>query len=135
MEINFWSVLVAAVVAFVISAVWYSPILFGKEWMALAGCDEKDIAEAKSKGVTKYYIIQLIMTLISFCVLGFAMNVAGIQGTSDGAFVGIIAWLGFSVPLYVGNYMWDRRPAKLVLINAVCGLLTMVIGGAIIGAW
>ncbi len=135
MDINIWSVIIAAVVAFLISAIWYSPILFGTEWMALSGCTDKDVSNAKSKGVITFYIVQFIVTLVMFIVLGFAMNFAGVDTTSDGAIIGILAWLGFIFPGHVGALMWERRPVKLVLINTVCSLLTLVVGGAIIGAW
>jgi hypothetical protein len=135
MDINIWSVIVATVVAFIIGAIWYSPVLFGKEWMALSGCTDKDMNDAKKKGVFKFYIIQLITTLVTFVVLGFAMSFAGVDTTSDGALIGIIAWLGFILPGHIGSLMWERRPVKLVLINTVCSLLTLVVGGAIIGAW
>jgi uncharacterized membrane protein len=135
MEINIWSVIVATVVTFIIGAIWYSPVLFGKEWMTLTGCDDKQVNDAKKKGVVKFYIIQLIITFISFCVLGFAMSAIGANTTSNGAFIGILAWLGFIFPMNVGSLMWERRPFKLVLINSVNTLLNFVVGGAIIGAW
>ncbi len=133
--INLWSILVASVVAFAISAVWYSPILFGKEWMSLTNINEKDIAIAKTKGVTLFYVIQFIFTVISFCVLGFVMSALGTRTASDGAFLGLIAWVGFVLPVGVSNLMWEKKPFKLVLINTISTLLTLVVGGAIIGAW
>ncbi len=32
-KINFWAVIVAAVVAFVLGALWYGPFLFGKAYL------------------------------------------------------------------------------------------------------
>ena len=32
-KINFWAVIVAAVVAFVLGALWYGPCLFGKAYL------------------------------------------------------------------------------------------------------
>jgi hypothetical protein len=135
MDINIWSVVVATIVAFIIGAIWYSPILFGKEWMALSGCTDAQVAEAKAKGMTKFYVIQLIITFITFCVLGFAMSTTAVSGTSDGALIGILAWLGFIFPMNISSLMWERRPFKLVLISSIQMLLVLVVGGAIIGAW
>lgn len=134
-SINIWSVIVATIVAFIIGAVWYSPILFGKEWMTLNKFSDKDMNEAKSKGLTKLYVLQLIFTLISMTVLGFAITASGSFGTSNGAFVGFLAWLGFVLPIHVGSLIWEQRPFKLILISTVNMLLTLVVGGAIIGAW
>lgn len=135
MEINIWSVIVATVVAFVIGAIWYSPILFGKEWMSLIGHSQKEVDDFKKKGVIKFYVIQLVVTFITFCVLGFAMTALSTKTGSDGAFIGVLAWLGFILPISVGAIIWERRPFKLVLIDNVNMLLSLVVGGAIIGAW
>lgn len=133
--INLWSILVASIVAFVIGAIWYSPILFGKEWMALTKLSDADVAAAKTKGVTLFYVIQFIFTVVSFCVLGFALGSIGTHTASDGAFLGLLAWVGFVLPIGVSNLMWEKKPFKLVLINTVSTLLSLVVGGAIVGAW
>ncbi len=133
--INLWSILVASVVAFAISAVWYSPILFGKEWMSLLGYTEKDIAETKKKGLTKSYVIQFIMTIITFIVIAFVISALNAQNVRDGAFIGLIAWVGFIVPVTVSCMLWEKSPLKLVLIDSIAMLICWIVGGAIIGAW
>jgi hypothetical protein len=133
--INFWPILVAAVVSFGIGALWYSPILFGKEWMALTKMSDQDMADAKARGVWKYYIIQFIATLVMFIVVGFAVSGLGVSSASDGAFIGFLAWLGLVAPLSLSGLMWKREPGKLVLIDTINYLVVLAIGGAIIGAW
>ncbi len=132
---SIWSVIVASVVAFVIGALWYSPLLFGKEWMALMGITDKDVAEAKKESMVWSYVIQLIATVITFIVIGFAIAAIGASTARDGAFVGLIAWIGFSVPAAAGQMLWEKRPFKLVLINSISSLVIWIIGGAIIGGW
>ncbi len=44
LQINYWAVVVAAVVAFVVGAVWYSPLLFGKTYMELRGMNPAALA-------------------------------------------------------------------------------------------
>ena len=133
--INAWSIVVAAVVAFGIGALWYSPILFGKEWMALTKKTEADMAAAKAKGIWKLYIVQFIMSLVSFGVLAFLISSSGAMDAGDGAFLGFLVWLGFTATDAVGGLLWEQKPFKLVLINAISHLINLVIGGAIIGAW
>lgn len=134
--INIWAIIVAAIVAFVIGSVWYSPILFGKEWMALTNVTEKDVAAAKAKGgMWKLYVIQIIMTLITYGVLGFIIAVASGATAADGAFMGFLVWLGFSLADIISGSLWERKPLRLVLIQGAYSLLTLVIGGAIIGVW
>jgi hypothetical protein len=132
--INFWPVLVAAVVAFAIGALWYSPILFGKEWMALTKTSDSDMS-AKASGMWKSYIVHFIATIISFCVLAFIVASTSVSSASDGAFLGFFTWLGFVAPIGVSELLWERKPMKLILINTIQVLLGLIIGGAIIGAW
>src|SRR3989338_6648212 len=135
MEINIWSVVVAAGVAVFIRAVWVLPVLFVKERGQLLRNKYKKKEENKRKGIVKFYIIQLVVTFITFCILGFAMSAIETQTASDGAIVGVLAWLGFIFPISVGVVIWERQPFKLVLINTVNMLLSLVVGGAIICAW
>ncbi len=133
--INFWPILVASIVSFGVSALWYSPILFGKEWMSLVKMTDADMDAARSKGIWKLYIIQFIMTLIGFCVLAFVIASTSAQGGSNGAFMGFLVWLGFVATGAVSGLIWEKYPFKLMLIDTVSILVTLVIGGAIIGAW
>ncbi len=133
-SINIWSVIVAAVVSFGIGALWYSPILFGKEWASLIGLSTKDM-EGMKQGVWKAYLVQFIVTLVSFAILAFALSATGTATASEAAFVGFLAWLGFAVPVGLSSLLWKKASFKLFLIEAICSLLTLAIGGAIIGAW
>jgi hypothetical protein len=133
--LSFWPILVASVVSFAIGALWYSPALFGKEWMSLNKMTAADISAAQAKGIWKLYAIQFIVTLITFIILGFFIRSTGTYSATGGAFMGFLAWLGFVATSSVGGLLWENKPFKLVLINVVSYLLTFVIGGAIIGAW
>jgi len=134
-HVNIWSIIVASVVAYVIGALWYSPVLFGKEWMRLKGISEKDITEESKRGVWKLYLVQLITTVVLFCVLGFIVTATGSITAGDGIFLAFIAWLGFSLMPAIGDMLWNKMPFKLLLITQVCALVSWLIGGAIIGGW
>lgn len=133
--INFWPILVASLVAFGLGALWYSPILFGKEWMSLIKMDDSEIAGMKVSGVWKGYVTQFILTLVTFAILGFVINSTIATTATDGGFIGFILWLGFIIPTAASGLLWKKDPFKLVLIDVVNQLLVLVIGGAIIGAW
>lgn len=134
--VNFWAILVAAVAAFAIGSIWYSPILFGKEWMTLLGMTDTDVAAARAKGgMWKLYLAQLVGTLVSFAVLGFIVAAASGVTATDGAFMGFLVWLGFGATFALGGLLWEKKPLKLIVIQSAYSLLTLVIGGAIIGVW
>jgi len=133
--ISFWPILVASIVSFGISALWYSPILFGKQWMTLLNLTDTEIGEMRNRGIWKLYIVQFIMTLISFCVLAFIFVATSAKGIGNGAILGFFVWLGFVATHSVAGLLWEKRSFKLFLIDTISILLTLVIGGAIIGAW
>lgn len=130
-SLSFWPIAVAALANFAIGSIWYSPILFGKEWMELSGIK----SDEAPKGVWKLYAVQLIATVITFIILGFAISLGGNKTASAGASIGFFAWIGFVAPIGISNLLWEKKPARLILINTVYYLLAFVVGGAIIGAW
>jgi hypothetical protein len=133
--INYLPILVASLVSFAISSLWYSPMLFGKEWLALRKISETEIADIQARGVWKSYLAQFIMTLITFSVLAFVVSMAETRSSSDDAFLGLLAWLGFIVPISLSSWLWKKESFTLVMIDAVNNLIVLTIGGAIIGAW
>lgn len=132
---NFWPILVASIVAMGIGALWYSPLLFGKEWMKLMNIKEAEIAAARKRGMVKLYAGQFVMTLVTFAVLTFILVNTASRTTGDGVLMGFLVWLGFGLPSGVSALLWENKPFKLILITSLANLVTMVIGGAIIGAW
>jgi hypothetical protein len=132
---NIWSILVASVVAFAIGALWYSPMLFGKEWMALSKMTDADMASARSRGIWKLYIAQFVITIVMYAVLGFIVASNASVTATDGAFSGFLVWLGFYATAAISGMMWEKKSFKLQLISSIGMLVNLVVGGAIIGAW
>ncbi len=133
--INIWAIVIAAVISFFIGAVWYSSFLFGKEWMSLIKVSEKDVEKMRERGMWKSYTIHFLATLVTLFVLAFAISAMSIHSASDGAFIGFFAWLGFIAPFGVSELLWRKSPIKLVLIDSINVLLSLVVSGAIIAAW
>lgn len=134
-SINFLPIAVASIASFGISSLWYSPFLFGKEWLSSRKISSEEIAEIKTVSITRSYIFQFIITLVTFSVLAFIISMADVRTSTDGAFLGFLAWLGFMVPNFLAGFLWKKESVTLVLIDAVNNLVVLTIGGAIIGAW
>lgn len=130
--INYLAIITASLVSFIISSIWYSQFLFGKEWMSLVKISSDEI---KTNKLGKSYIIQLISTIITFTILAFIINTIDGVNASDGAFIGLLTWLGFVLSGSVSNLIWKKESLSLVLIESINNLLILTIGGAIIGAW
>ena len=65
MEINYIAILVAAVLAMTIGAIWYGP-LFGNKWLEIIGASDADKAarEKMKKEAGKLYIVQFLLSLL-----------------------------------------------------------------------
>ena len=134
-SVNYLAVLVSAVASMVIGSIWYGP-LFGKKFMAAMGMDkwtpEQQAAEKKKMGVT--YFVQFVASLVMFYVL--AGIIVGFDKTSlsGGMVSAFVMWLGFVVPLKLGDAIWGGK-MTLFWLGSFNMLFTLLAAGAIIGVW
>lgn len=135
MPVNYWAVFAAAVASMVIGSIWYGP-LFGKMFMKEMGMDswskEKQAAMKKKMGIS--YFGQFVASLVMFYVLAGLM--AGFYHTTvnGGLLTAFIAWIGFVVPVKLGDAIWGGN-AKLFWLGVGNMLVTLLAAGAIIGVW
>ena len=128
-SINFWAVLVAAISAFAVGSVWYSPILFGNVWMRENGFSEEEI---KNSNPTKSYIIAFILTVIIAVNLAAFLGDATITwGLAAGALAGI-GWVAAAIGIL---YLFEEKSFKLFLINAGYMAVIFILMGGIISLW
>jgi len=137
-DINYWAVLVAAVVNMVVGFMWFGP-LFGKTWIKLAGLNYEHLAEGAKSGMGKKYFIAFVGSFLIALMLDHAIIFSGaylgIAGVLSGVNAGFWNWLGFFVPVTASAYLWEGKPFKLWLLNATYYLVVLVIMGAILASW
>ncbi|HLC90318.1 MAG TPA: DUF1761 domain-containing protein [Candidatus Nanoarchaeia archaeon] len=129
--VNYLAVLVAAVVSFLVGWVWFSKPVFGKVWMSLMGLKK----EPKHEGMAKNLVIGFLGTLVTAYVLAYFVDMLGYMTALSGMMVGFWAWLGFVATTTVGGVLWENKPWSLWLLNNGHNLVTLLITGAIVGAW
>lgn len=129
--VNWLALIVAVIARMVLGAVWYSPPLFVKPWLAESGISE---AEMRA-GLPKALIFDLVGAIIMTFVLVHAVKYAGAQGVVQGAVVGFWNWLGFVAVTSLGQTMHEHRPLKLWLIGNGYQLVALLVMGAILAVW
>src|SRR6185503_759357 len=67
--INLWALLAAVVASFVVGGIWYSPLLFMRPWLAMAGVDKARF----DAGLPKALVGDLIGSLLLAFVLVHAI--------------------------------------------------------------
>jgi hypothetical protein len=135
MDINYWAIVASGVASMVIGSLWYGP-LFGKRFMKAMGMNEwppEKQAEMK-QNMFKAYTGQFVASLVMFFVLAWYIGLSKKLGMTGGIENGFLLWLGFVVPLALGNALWGGK-MSLFWLNIGNMFLTLFVAGAIIGAW
>jgi len=127
-------ILVAALVAFLIGALWYSPVLFAKAWVRANGYTPERLA-AMQANAGRAYAGSFVAFVVMASVLGLLLHHLGADSTADGAAWGFHAWLGFALPIGFTANLYSDKPAAAFLIDAGYQLVYMTVMGAILGAW
>ena len=133
--INLWAVLVSGLASMVIGSIWYGP-LYGKKYMSAVGMDawSPEKREAMRKSMGPSYAGQFVASLLSFFVLAWLMGALNMQSVLGGIETGFGIWLGFIVPLKLGDTLWGGNKT-LFWLSIGGNLITLLAVGAIIGAW
>lgn len=137
MQINYFAVLVSAVLAMGLGFVWYGP-LFGKKWMQITEMTVEDAAKRKEmqRRAMPLYGVQFLLTLFQVWVLAYY-----IAGWKDATGVenSLWIWAAFIMPIVAGGAMWNNDSAKVswarFLIQAGYQLVCFILFGAILGWW
>lgn len=129
--INYLALVVAAVARFLFGWLWYSPLLFGRSWMALTNCDPEEM----KRRMPVLAAADLISNFVMAFVLVHAVHYAGANGAGQGAAVGFFNWLGFIATVMLMMILYEKRPAKLFWINSGFQLISLLIMGVIVAVW
>lgn len=136
MEISIWGIIVGTVVSMIVGALWYSPFLFGKKFMALRGLTPEQMSTPDWKGAaTKAYGIGAIFYLIMSFVISYFIERLGAAHFTEGAIVGFIGWIGFMVPIMLTTVLYENRPRGLFWLNIFYHLVAVMLVGGIIAEW
>ena len=118
----------------VIGSIWYGP-LFGKKFMHEMGMSawSEEKKNAMRKSMMSTYVWQFVASIVMFYVLARFMVATGQIDVMGGITVAFWAWLGFIVPLKLGDALWGGK-MTLFWIGMSNMLVTLLVAGAIIGA-
>lgn len=131
--INYLAVILATLSSMVVGTLWYHPKTFGTLWMREAGVTPSGNARDAARPI-------IVTVLVSFVT---AWVLAGATWISfqfyEGSFLvnalvtAVILWAGFTAARFITHDQFDRRTAKLTVLNSAHELVTIVIMALIIG--
>ena len=120
-------VLVATVVAFLISGVWYAGV-----GARLASLHEA-YASPRPRALTA--LVELVRNVVLALVTAGIAERVGVSGGSGGLLLGLVLWVGFPAVILSGSVFHERVPWQLAAIHAGDWLLKLLAVTAIVGAW
>src|SRR5438445_12383201 len=94
-NVNLLAVLVAAVLTIALGAVWYSPVLFAKQWMHAHGYTPEKVEEMKRRGVVRAYAVSFLCYLVMAYVVGLLVSYTQATGVVPGGGLGFLGRLVF----------------------------------------
>jgi len=129
-QINVLATIAAAVAAFVLGGLWYSPALFGRAWQREVGLSDEEL---KRGSMARIFGTALLLSLIAAFV--FALFLGPRPSMPLGLGAGFSAGLCWVASSFGINYLFARRSMKLFLIDGGYHTLQFTLIGVILALW
>jgi len=125
--VNYLAVLVAAIAAFAVGALWYS-VLFGKVWRR-----EMGVVEGSSmSGMGKSMVGGFIATLVMVWVLAYFYALNYINTLPTALMLAALFWLGFIATVMTNIVWYEKKSWTLYLINVSHYLVALLVAAAVL---
>lgn len=130
--INHLAVLVCAIFLWVLGAIWFSPAVYGRQWLALLEITrEPGRRDGLLLGMTASFFGDLVMSFILANIIVWSHT----AGFVDGAVIGILVWIGFIAAPNLPQGLYEKRPFKLFAITGGYWFLGLFIVGGTLAIW
>lgn len=133
-SVHFLPVVVSAVAVFVLGAFWYSPALFGKQWVKAHGYTPEKIDEMK-KTMGRAYGVSFVCYLVMAAAMSILIGRTGITLPIGGVKLGALLGLGFAATIGLTGHMFSEKPLATYVIDAGYQIVYLMVMGAILAAW
>src|SRR5512142_3329141 len=140
-HVNYLAVFIASIASMIVGFLWYSRPLFGTLWARIIGRDKISQAEADQmrKEMQPYFALVYVTAFIGAAILARFIVWLGMATVGGGLRVAFFAWLGFTLPVTLGNAVFSGKDRRLVwpmfFVQTGHELAALLVSGAILGAW
>jgi Protein of unknown function (DUF1761) len=129
-QISYWATLVAAVAAFAMSSIYYSPLILGDVWRSV-----DPAAATAGKPSAWVAAAEFARTLVITFVLARLITLLGSKDWISAVELALWLWFGFSAMMWLGAILWENTPWQVAAIHSGDWLLKTILIAAILGAW
>jgi hypothetical protein len=135
MRINYPAVFVSALAYWALGALWYSPLLFARPFVALMRWTPEQLASVEAQGEGAQIVVALLTSLVLAYVLAHFVKFTGAETVKSGALTGFWLWLGFVATSNLETVLFESRPVGLYLINNGYHLVGLLGMGSLLAVW
>ncbi len=134
-NLNYWAVLVVALMSFFLGGLWYSPALFEGSWMNANGYTVEQVKDIQSRlglaGFAATFAAYLVMSL----ALAMLLRITGTDNVRSGVTIAALVWLGFVAALSLTVNLFSTRSLAAWMIDAGYHLIALIVGGIVLTLW
>ncbi|MBD3275095.1 MAG: DUF1761 family protein [Candidatus Marinimicrobia bacterium] len=115
-SIQIWPFLIGAIIPTIIGMFWYSPLLFGNQWMNAIGINSNDIKDSGASA-SGGYTISLIMSIVLSYAMGVLVHSLNISSGGAALLFGAAVWFAFNFYTFAKLIFFEDRPLALIWIG------------------
>lgn len=130
-KLNYWAVIIAVIVTFVASTVWYT--VFSHQYFELRGINPNNAAATAMPAWQ--VLVVLARHLVVALVIAYLIIRLRIVGLKSALSLGLLLWVGFPVVLLVGSVANDKVPLALAAIHGGDWLIKLLLMTVILVVW
>ena len=129
-KINYRAVILAAFAAFVMSSLYYSPLLLGNVWRSVDPVPTAGQTPSLGK-----MLAEIVRTLVITLVIARLLRLLGAADWKTALVLAVWLWFGFSALMWIGAIMWEKTPWQVAAIHSGDWLLKTMLIALILGVW
>jgi hypothetical protein len=134
-NLNWGAIAVGGLAYFALGSFWYSPILFSKKWIAYLKLDVNDPNAKKGMGLMfGGSLVLMLVQSLAIAIIAERLDIRG-AGWMSGLKLGALTGCCFCAATIGVNYLYEKKPLGLFLINAGYAIIGNIVSAIIICSW
>jgi hypothetical protein len=133
MKINYPAVLVAAILHWILGAVWYG--VFSSKFIELMAWTPTQLAAMETQSHTKDYILAFLCSLVLAYILAHFVQYTKATNLGGGLQTGFWLWLGLIVTTHLPTVLFEGRKPGLFLLGIGYQFVACLAAGALLAVW
>jgi hypothetical protein len=134
-QINYWAVLLASIIYFVIGALWFAPSFLGTIWKKELENHRVQFLGASSEKMILTMGVTFVSCVLSAFGLALLIHLTGCSTALSGFVLGCIISAFFVVPTVATVFVWENRSINLFLIDVGYPVVGIIVSAIILTLW